>query len=301
MTKTVLILGSSGKIGRHAAEAFTRAGWQVRRYDRKANDMVRAARGVDVIVNGLNPPKYHDWKNLIPAITKQVIEAARASGATVLIPGNVYNFGERGGEWSESTPQLPNSRKGKIRVDMERAYRDAGVQTIVLRAGNFIDPYHNEDVMSLLHLRSIRSGKVMAAGDPRAMQAYCYLPDWARAAVALAEIREQLAPFEDVPLGGHAFSVEQLTTHLSERLSTPLKVTQFPWWVLSLCSPFWELAREMLEMRYLWSTPHWLSSDKLERLLPDFRTTPLDTVMLAGLPEELRSSVENRASIPARA
>ncbi|HWP06185.1 MAG TPA: hypothetical protein VNN72_10605, partial [Polyangiaceae bacterium] len=64
MTQTVLILGASGKIGRYSEEAFRRAGWHVKRWDRQREDLAQAARGVDVIVNGLNPPKYHDWARL---------------------------------------------------------------------------------------------------------------------------------------------------------------------------------------------------------------------------------------------
>jgi nucleoside-diphosphate-sugar epimerase len=287
MSKTVLILGASGKIGRHASKAFSRAGWQVRAYDRKSGDMVAAAKGVDVIVNGLNPPAYHNWDTLIPAITRDVIAAAKASGATVIIPGNVYNYGPDGGEWSEHTPQRPNTRKGQIRVDMERAYEASGVRTIILRAGNFIDPDRSDDVMSLLFLRTIKSGKLTLAGDPRALQAYCYLPDWATAAVGLAEKRMQLAVFEDVPFAGHTFTAEELQRCLSRKLGREIQATAFPWWVMTLLSPFWELAREMREMRYLWSTSHSLSGEKLQRLLPDYRPTDLQTVMCAGLPPEL--------------
>src|SRR6266540_512631 len=114
MQKNVLILGGSRKIGRSASEAFARAGWNVRTYDRKRGNMLEAARGADVIVNGLNPPAYHDWARLIPAITSEVIATAKASGATVILPGNVYNFGDEGGEWSEATPHRPMTQKGKI-------------------------------------------------------------------------------------------------------------------------------------------------------------------------------------------
>ena len=77
MTETVLILGASGKIGRASAKAFGEAGWKVRSYQR-GTDMTQAALGADVIVNGLNPPAYHDWKTIIPQITTQVIAAAKA-------------------------------------------------------------------------------------------------------------------------------------------------------------------------------------------------------------------------------
>ena len=89
MAQTVLICGASGLFGGQAAAAFVAAGWTVRKYQRGA-DMVAAAKGVVVIVNALNPPNYHAWDRLIPEITAQVIAAGLASGATVLVAGNVY-------------------------------------------------------------------------------------------------------------------------------------------------------------------------------------------------------------------
>jgi nucleoside-diphosphate-sugar epimerase len=291
MDKTVLILGVSGKIGSHSGEAFARAGWAVRTYDRRASNLSQMAQGVDVIVNGFNPPAYHDWARLIPRITNEVIQAASVSGATVIVPGNVYNIGAQGGEWSEMTPHRPTTRKGRIREEMELTYEASGVRTVILRAGNFIDPRHNGDVMSLLFMRSIRRGVLTVAGDPGAMQSYCYVPDWARAAVLLAEKRTALAKFEDVPFAGHSFTAEQLRDFASQHLGRPIRFEKFPWWALSLTAPFWELAREMLEMRYLWSTPHTLSGTKLQRLAPEFEATPLEQVMRAGLPDDLGASV----------
>ena len=287
MTQTVLILGASGKIGRHASLAFEKAGWIVRKYDRSKNDMAQAAIGVDVIVNGLNPPNYHNWTRLIPQITAHVIDAAKTSGATVIIPGNVYNFGETPGEWSEATPQRPTTRKGQIRKDMELAYRQADVPTIIVRAGNFIDPLGKEDIMDLAILREIAKGKIGAMGLPDTMQAYCYLPDWARAAVALAEMRNELELFEDIPFPGHAFTTHQIKEEFEAMLGRPLKLSRFPWWLMSLASPFWELAREMNEMRGLWNTSHTLSGEKLSRLLPDFEATDSSLVLRNSLPPEI--------------
>ncbi len=287
MTKTVLILGASGKIGAHSAAAFRDAGWQVRLYDRKSGDMTAAAKGVDVIVNGLNPPAYHNWAKLIPEISRQVIAAAKASGATVIIPGNVYNFGATPGVWSETTPQQATTRKGRIRIEMEQTYRASNVQTVILRADNFIDPDQNGDVMSLIYLRAIAKGKITAAGKTDVMQAYCYLPDWARAAVALAELRDRLQTFEDIPFAGHAFTVLDLQQELQQTLRRKISITRFPWLVMTLAAPFWELARELNEMRYLWNTDHQLDGAKLARLLPGFEPTDLRTVMTAGLPTDI--------------
>lgn len=295
MAGTVLILGPSGKIGTHAARAFDRAGWTVRRYKR-GTDMNAAAIGVEVIVNGLNPPQYHNWAKLIPAITAQVIAAAKASGATVVLPANVYNFGPVGGVWSEATPQRPLTRKGKIRVAMEAAYQASGVQTIVLRAGNFIDPDHNGDIMDLFIMRDIAKGRLTAGGDATVLQTYCYLPDWAEAAVGLAEKRAALATFEDVPFPGHAFTLNQLRGTVQDALGRPVKVTPFPWIVMTLLSPFWELARELSEMKYLYRLSHTLSGAKLARLLPNFQPTDMRQVMLAGLSAQVDPDKTMRTS-----
>lgn len=287
MQQTVLILGASGKIGSHAAAAFWNAGWKVRLFNRQTDDMTQAAMGADVIVNGMNPAGYKGWATIIPAITAQVIAAAKASGATVIIPGNIYNYGNQPGTLSETTPHMPHTRKGKIRVEMEAAYAASGVQTIVLRAGNFIDPNHNDDIMSMLIMREIAKGKMTHGGDPDAMQAYCYLPDWARAAVKLAEMRAMLAPFEDIPFPGHAFTYSQLRDVVQSVIPTPVTLQAFPWWLMSALSPFWALAYEMREMRYLYSMPHQISAAKFDRLLPDFTPAALEQVMLAGLPADV--------------
>ena len=295
MSKTVLILGGRGKIGAHCTRVFSAAGWQVRQFDRSKDTMIDAARGADVIVNGLNPPYYHNWATLIPQITQQVIEAAKESGATVILPGNIYNFGVVNGVIDENTPHRPNSRKGQIRVDMEAAYRASGVQTIILRAGNFIDPEQNGDVMSLFIMRSAKSRRITIGGDPDARQAFAYVPDWARAALGLAEMRDTLQTFEDIPFAGHTLTLNDIQQHAETLTGQKFKLSRFPWWVMSALGPFWELARELKEMRYMHDMSHEISGDKLARLLPDFRATDPATVIAAGLPRDVYPDQAMRA------
>jgi len=279
MTQRVLILGANGKIGRHSAAAFKAAGWEVRTYNRKTDNMTKAAQGCDVIVNGMNPPNYHNWKEIIPQITANVIEAAQQSGATVILPGNVYHFGDQLGLWSETTPPQPVSVKGRIRLEMEQAYAASGVQTIVLRAGNFMDPDHSDCVMSQIYLRKIASDKITLPGPADTRQAMCFLPDWARAAVALADMRDSLGVFEDIPFEGHTLSAQDIKNGIEPILKRDLAFTPFPWWIFRITSPVWELARELNEMRYLWRTDHALSGKRIQELLPDFQITPLDDVL----------------------
>jgi NAD(P)-dependent dehydrogenase (short-subunit alcohol dehydrogenase family) len=92
MSRKALVLGASGRIGRHAATALQAHGWQVVPYRRGSMSLTEAADGADLIFNAWNPP-YSQWAETVPGLTAKVIEAAKATGAAVMIPGNVYVFG----------------------------------------------------------------------------------------------------------------------------------------------------------------------------------------------------------------
>ncbi|MES2435404.1 MAG: epimerase [Pseudomonadota bacterium] len=277
----VLVAGASGLFGSHAAQAFAAAGWEVRLYQR-GTDMAQAAQGADVIVNAMNPPMYHDWPRLVPAITAQAIAAARASGATLIVPASVYNYGSQPRPWGPSTPQKPNTRKGAVRVQMEAAYRASAVPVILLRGGDFMDAAGKTQGMGMA-LRGLSKGKIMAFGGVDVPRAYAYLPDMARAAVALAEVRGSLPRFADIPFAGLTFTMQELAETFQQQSGQSFQITKFPWWLMRLAAPFWELAREMSEMRYLFDLPHRLDGATMQSVLPDFQTTGLTEVAAAQL------------------
>ena len=274
MTGTVLILGAGGRFGRHAAEAFWNRGWRVRIFDRSLDRIEDAARGVDVIVNGWNPT-YPEWEATVPKLTNDVIAAAKLHGATVIIPGNVYVFGVNARQLlDEHTPHSAGNRLGRVRIEMEAAYRASGVQTIVLRAGDFIDTEPSGNWFDHVITARSKNGVFVSPGDDDALHAWAWLPDLARAAVLLAEQRERLSRFEDVPFPGYSMSLRELSQIVELATGRKQTMRNMPWWALRLASPFWPMARGLLEMRYLWSKPHRLDGAKFERLLSGFRPTP---------------------------
>ncbi|MBL4805746.1 MAG: epimerase [Rhodobacteraceae bacterium] len=282
MTNTVLVLGASGSFGRNCVEAFSKAGWSVRKYRRDVDDITVVSQGVDVIVNGLNPQNYKNWPVELPRITKLVVGAAISSGATILQPGNVYNYGNHAGDWNEDTPHLAQTIKGKVRIEMEKILYDAtqknGIQVIILRGGDYIDKDPSGNFIDFLGAK-IGKGKFSYPGNPDIPHAWAYLPDMARAAVMLAEIRTTLAQFEDVIFDGLTISGNDLTGLLQKVSGKNLTLTKFPWWLMKLLSPVWVLARELQEMRYLWNTPHSLDGAKLARLIPDFKPSKPEQMM----------------------
>lgn len=285
MTGNVLILGANGRFGRNAAEAFWNAGWVVKQHHRKTGDLMEDARGMDVIVHAWNPT-YDNWAKEVPIQTRQVINAAKASGATVLIPGNLYVFGARAPEaFGPATAHGATNVLGKVRIEMERSFRDAGVKTIVLRSGDFLDTEASGNWFDKILAKNLRKAFVYP-GRPDVPHSWAYLPDVAKAAVELAEQRNHLPTFADIPFPGYTLTGTELAQAVSKVVGRNVKVKPFAWLPIVLLSPFWKMARHLVEMRYLWSKPHHIDPKAFEKALPLFKATPLEEALVHALPKD---------------
>lgn len=295
MKKTALILGANGRFGRAAMAAFDQAGWTVTALVRPgkakgqanvieadASDpatLSKAATGFDVIVNALNPP-YDKWATENPRLTQAVIAAARASGATVMLPGNVYNFGpDMPPVLTPETPQSATAGKGLVRMEMERTYHDADIPVIILRGGDYIEAEKTGNWFDSQITNKVHKGVFTYPADYNIEHAWAYLPDMARAAAGLCDIRQQLPKFADVPFPGYALTGEQLALEIEAAGGQTLKRKRTPWGLLGVVAMFMPVVREAVAMRYLWTTPHRLAKDPLAKLLPDYRPTPVETAM----------------------
>lgn len=321
MKSRVLVLGATGRMGRAAVNAFQTAGWHVRAFARRAPDrlpagvdlvmgdafdsnaVAAAATGTgaedaaDVIINALNPP-YERWADDLPRLTDSVIHAAREAGATVILPGNVYNYGaDMPPVLTETTPHRPTTRKGRLREDLERSYRASGVPTIVLRAGDFIERKKTGNWFDTYIAHAIHKGVLTYPGPTDIAHAWAYLPDLAAAMVGLAERRASLAPFESIGFEGHTFSGETLRTLASVIVGRSIRMKSFPWTMLRLVALFNPTVREVLEMRYLWNVPHEIDGRRLRALLPDFRPTSLPDVLREVLNPPAQSSTRPFAEL----
>lgn len=279
MIKTALVIGATGGFGSATTEALLAHGWRVRALQRNpeaaraanpglsvqwtkgdamaSDDVRRAADGVQAIVHAANPPGYRNWSGTILPMMEATIAAARAEGARILLPGNVYNYGpDVRGRISEEAPQNPVTRKGKIRVQMERRLRDAaqdGVKSVVLRPGDFFGPGARTGWMGT---GIYTAGKPLRAltfpGPLEVRHAWAYLPDLGETAARLLDREAELAAVESFQFGGHALSGHELVAAFEAVVGHKLAVRGFPWLAVGAIGAFNETLRELTEMRYLW-------------------------------------------------
>src|SRR5690606_6925548 len=123
-------------------------------------------------------------------------------GATVLLPGTVYNFGPDAFDLpDEDATQQPLTRKGAIRVALEARLQrategDSGVRAIVVRAGDFFGRGAGNNwfsqglVVAGRVVKRVRTPGQIGVGHQCAS-----LPDVARCMVLLLQRRDRLQPF----------------------------------------------------------------------------------------------------------
>ena len=301
--RTVLILGATGGIGGALSDALLAHGWKVKALVRdpakaakscdpritliagdamRAADTLKAAQGAQVIAHCVNPPGYRNWDALVLPMIDNTIAAAKASSARILLPGTVYNYGlDAFPVLRVDAPQRPISHKGAIRANLEeqleRASHD-GVRVLIVRAGDFFGGKSGGNNWFSQGL--VKPGKPLVSmqrpNDPGIAHSWAYLPDLAETMARLLDLGSK-ASFERYHFGGFydATGHDMIDAIRAAAGKPNLPEKSFPWWLITLASPFVTLFREMREMRYLWRNPHKLDNSELLKLLGEEPHTPV--------------------------
>lgn len=330
MTRDIaLVLGATGGIGGAVATRLAAAGWQVnalhrnpaatgdrRQFDwiagdaMNADDVAAAARGASLIVHAVNPPGYRNWGRLVQPMLDNTIAAARREGARIVLPGTVYNYGPDvldDAAIAEDAPQNPVTRKGRIRVEMERrleaAARAGTARTLIVRSGDFFGPNARNNWFGQALVTPGRvPERIVMPGRPGVGHQWAYLPDVADTMVRLLAT-QGLDDFARFHMEGvwdaDGRQMAEAIRWVLDRPDLPLK--RFPWRLVRIASPAVPLFRELAEMRYLWERPVRMGNDRLVATLGAEPRTPIDAAVrttLAGL-GCLEEAPGAAASVPA--
>jgi nucleoside-diphosphate-sugar epimerase len=304
MSARILVLGAAGRLGHAAAQAFRDGGWTVASLVRlggarrapagteivelDALDHVavaKAGRGADVVLHALNPP-YTEWSRLALPLAYSAIGAAETSGATLLFPANLYNFGSPlPPVIGENTPMRPSSRKGQLRVAIEDRIAEAaerGVRAITVRAGDFYGRGLGT-WFDLVLTKEIGRARVTYPGPLDVTHEWAYLPDFAAALLRVANRRDTLPQFASFGFPGHAVTGREFTAAIARAVRGKLELKRMTWWLIHTLGPIVPLCRELSEVAYLWDESHRLDGGKLQAAIGEVARTPLDLAVARAL------------------
>lgn len=308
-----LVLGATGGIGGEVARQLRDAGWNVRALRRGGSqameqrdgitwirgdamhrdEVLAAATGCSVIVHAVNPPGYRRWAQLVLPMLDNTIAAATALGATIVLPATIYNYGaDAFPVLREDSPQHPQTTKGAIRVELERRLQSAtsqGGKVIVVRAGDFFGPQPGSSWFSQGLVKPGQAVNTISLPGTRGVgHQWSYLPDVACTMVQLLDYQDALEPFAAFHMAGHwdadgTQMAQAIQRAVVRNGGVQPKLRAFPWWLLTLASPFVATFRELREMRYLWTAPIRMDNDRLKAVLGREPHTPLDEAVQATL------------------
>ena len=313
---TVLILGATGRLGHAAVQAFAAAGWQVLAQQRRApagplpagathistplqdtETLAAQAKAARVVVYAVNPA-YDRWDAELLPLARHGMDIAQRLGATFMLPGNVYNFGEQMPALLrvDTVPQ-PSNAKGRLRCELEAELQArvtrGGMKAVVIRAGDFYGSGRGNWIDQAI-VKSIAAGKLVYPGPLDVPHAWAYLPDLARAFAAVAARAQwgQAPACEMLHFAGHTFTgrqllagIENAAAELGLRPARPWRHGSLPWGLIravGLLRPVW---RELARMSYLWRVPHSLDGSALARAVGPLPETPPPVALRRALAE----------------
>jgi nucleoside-diphosphate-sugar epimerase len=314
MSPRILILGAGGRLGHAAAQAFRKAGWGVTSLVRPgsalhapAGTLIReidaldhaavadVAQDNDVILHAASPI-LTEWSPLALRLAYSAVAAAEVTGATLVFPGNAFNYGSPlPSVIDERTPTRPSSRKGLLRVAVEERIAEAGergTRAIILRGGDFYGCGRGS-WLDLVILKQIVSGKLTYPGPLDLVHEWAYLPDFTAAMVRVVEQRHRLPAFESFGFSGHAVTGRQFTDAIIAATGQKLQVKMMSWWLIHALRPLVPLCRELSEIAYLWNEGHRIDGAKLAALIGPVPHTPLDLAVARAL-EDLDTAAAHR-------
>lgn len=273
------VVFGAGQIGSFLAESLLKKGIRVRVAKRTPTGIPAGAEatlgdavdpvfcksavaGASVVYNCMNPPySTKIWKEVLPRHLDNLIEAAGAAKARLVVMENLYMVGiGDGGAINEDTPLNPRSRKGEVRAEMtERlfsAHRRGDVQAVSGRASDYFGPRGTETYFADRFWKpALRGRPAEFVPNPDTPHTYHFIPD-------VAEGLAQLGAAPEEAFGGPwmlpcnpADTTRAFVGRLAAALGESITIKGMPKVVFKALSLVMPIVGEVEEMLHQWEVP----------------------------------------------
>lgn len=247
-------------------------------------ELAKAAIGAEVIFQAVNVP-YQEWEEKLPIITKNVIQAAKASSAKLAVVDNIYAYGRQPNiEVKEQTAKRPHTKKGKLRLQMETEYLNSSVPTMIVHFPDFYGPHADGTLLGQTISKVAENKLAIYIGNQKLPREFIYTPDGAKAMVELTLHESAFHQQWNIP-AAHPVTGEQLIQTLRGITGYKKSIITVGTPMIRLLGIFQLLMREMVEMMYLNREPVILSGEKYENNIGEIPRTSYEQ----GLKETLAS------------
>ena len=290
-----VVFGATGGIGRAVVEELVRRGRRVRAVSRdgarvdgaepmaadasQPDAATAAAAGAAVVYHCVNPG-YTQWPELLPPVSRSILQAAEAAGAKLVYADNLYAYGPVEGPLREDLAAAATGRKGRTRVavadEMLAAQRAGRVRVAIGRASDYYGLNGaNSNAGEPVFGRAVAGKRPAWNGRLDQPHTLHFLPDLARGLVALADHRQADGDLWHLP-AAPPLTAQQFFDLVFEAAGrpTPARAQTLSPPMLAIAGIFSPLMRELRETAYQFREPFVIDSSKFERAFGHFDATP---------------------------
>ncbi|ADU32436.1 SDR family NAD(P)-dependent oxidoreductase [Evansella cellulosilytica] len=235
--------------------------------------LLDAAEDVDVIFHALNIP-YADWEEKLSKVMGNILYVAEKQLAKVAIADNIYAYGRAEGvaKVTEETEKNPHTKKGKIRLKVEKQAKDSNVPVLIAHFPDFYGPNAESAILQYTLDAVVKGKKASFVGNQSVKREYIFTPDGAKAIVELASRDDAYGQNWNIP-GADIISGHELVKILRGITGYNKKVGTVTKRMIQFIGIFNAQMREVVEMLYLTETPVVLSGEKYEREIGEIPRT----------------------------
>ncbi len=273
-----LIVGFTGGIGRATAKALIESNEKVvgfaRNLDKakkysaglknieiiqgdasKKEDLEKAIDGVDKLFYCANIP-YNRWEAEAINLFSVSLDIAIKNNFKIIFPGNVYVYGYPNfNPVNEKHPHQALTKKGKIRIEMEKKLEEASQQHnldyAIVRFPDFYGPFVINGFSEQIFINALKGEKVNWFGDLNIPLEFIFIED-AGKAMAIAGLSEKTnCKSFNVPGFSETTTLNILKEIVKQSKKNSKISTLNSDLIFSLVGLFNPMAREFKEMLYL--------------------------------------------------
>ncbi|MBV4360628.1 NAD-dependent epimerase/dehydratase family protein [Pinibacter aurantiacus] len=283
---TQVILGVGGDIGNPLAKELKQYTSKVRlvsRHPEQINgddellpadllsaeqaDKAVAGASVAYLIVGL---KYdlRIWQKDWPTIINNVINACLKHGTKLVFFDNIYMYDKSAiPHMTEESPLNPPSKKGKVRLQIVEAIRNAisqkGLQALIARSADFYGPGAKHGLLNVLVLDPLSKNKRMSwQSNVHKTHSFTYTPDAAKATAILGNTDSAYGQTWHLPTSSQRWTGEKFITYAASMKGAKTSYNLYSPLLLSLAGLFDRTIKELVEMQYQNNQDYFFDSQK---------------------------------------
>ncbi|GII95186.1 NAD-dependent epimerase/dehydratase family protein [Sinosporangium siamense] len=231
--------------------------------------LTEAAEGADVLYNCVSP-KYHRWLTDWPPLAASFLAAAEATGAGLVMLGNLYAYGPVNGPMTEDLPLASTTPKSRLRGAMWEqalaAHQAGRIRATEVRASDFFGPgASDQSYLGARFVKPLRAGKPVPLLWPADMpHSWTYLPDVAEALIVAGTDERAWGRPWHVPTNP-PLTFREVAERMADIIGRPMPgVRELPWPLIRAAGLFTPLLGELRHVRYQFASPFVVDSSAFE-------------------------------------